>query len=162
MNELPLHDIFVHSKVNDFCADMFPPNAGQIRRRFLNSHEFMVSQAGENVELEPEALGCIYEFYSGCSTMYINLHDAYIAFKEKFVGFEAEDQLIEERKKKRSKSRKEEASSDEENEEKPVNTEREKLNQITFRMSIDDLRFCGFLKATNRRKEALMKMAELL
>ena len=176
MNELPLHHIFVYSKADDFCADMFPPNAGQIRRRFQNSDKFMESQVDNGQRLDREAMGCIYEFYAGADTLYLNLHDAYIAFKEKFVGFELEDAKREKEKRQREReeaakskkskkgrkrSKKEEMSSDEE-EDTEMDPQREKLNQIQFRMSIDDLRFCGFLKATNRKKEALMKMAELL
>ena len=112
---------------------------------------------------------------------YINLHDAYISFKEKFVGSDDEEIMEQKpkkkiakktkkkkkKKKKKNRHSKQEMSTDDENSENEKGenhkvSEREKRNHIQFRMSVDDLKFCGFIKTTNRKKEALMKMAELL
>ena len=188
MVELPLHSIFVYSKVDEFCVDMFPPNAGQIRKRFKNSDAFLVAQNSDTkkaVAPDPEAMSCIYSFYADMESLYVNLYDAYVSFKQGFVGFEIEDAIREVERRRdqakfngKSKSKKKKRSDKEEMEEEEedemdtdeeiealilqLDPQKEKMTQIEFRMSIDDLRFCGFLKATNRKKEALMKMAELL
>merc|ERR1712129_543700 len=230
MSELPMSAVFVYSDARAFAEDMFPPTAGKMRSRFLNANSFLkeratalgvssVSSVGDEneneIEVEEEAMGCIYDVYSDCSAMYVNLHDAYVAFKQRFDGSDDEEEEAErtetmkkkaekkameraERKKKKEKakrkknqkkgkgrkgrkSKKEEMSEDdtdsEESEESDeevdleedriavVNvkkTEREKLTQINFRMSIDDLKFCGFLQATKRKQGAMLKMAELI
>jgi len=157
MNQLPLHHIFVYSKEAEFSADMFPPNAGQIRKRFKSSEAFMIAQGGDRDTLETEDLGNIYEFYAGCDSMYVNLHDAYVTFKHRMEGVEEEEEEENGKEEEDHNGNRNRKGAERSNHE----VEKEKLTQIRFRMSIDDLRFCGFLKATNRKKEALMKMAEL-
>ena len=136
MNELPLNEIFIYKNHNNnFYKNLYPPTNKIIRERFKNSDKFWSNYDNKQIELEP--MSCIYNIYQS-SSLYINLYDAYISFITLFNKYNDNDQN------------------------KNKNKENEKLKQIQFRMSIDDLKFCGFIKSTNRKKEALMKMTQLL
>merc|ERR1712129_318071 len=108
MSELPMSAVFVYSDARAFAEDMFPPTAGKMRSRFLNANSFLkeratalgvssVSSVGDEneIEVEEEAMGCIYDVYSDCSAMYVNLHDAYVAFKARFDGSDDEEEEAE-------------------------------------------------------------------
>jgi len=139
MHELPLHRVFVYGNAELFCEDMFPPSSSTMRRRWQQPLDTECN--------EPEPMCCIYSVYE-LSEQFINLHDAYVSFKHQLCGDNDDDDDDDD----------EDGDSEDENE----NGDREKFNHIQFRMSMDDLRFCGFVKATNRRKEVLVKTAELL
>ena len=162
MKELPLNEIFVYSKANKFCLDMFPPTNHQIRNRFENYDEYFGNADG----IEPEAMSVMYSVYDGMG-LYINLFDAFEAFRARFDD-EDYDETADDKMDVDEESdlkQKKEMITDDENESDGNSrkmSRREKQNQIEFRMSIDDLRFCGFVKATNRKKETLMKTADLL
>jgi len=185
MHQLPLHELFVYKNESEFCEHMFPPTNRMMRKRWQNAHQFYGVNAEE---MQPEPMSAIYDVYESCE-FYINLHDAYIAFKDRMAMYDEEDRQEAEqkeraksrrnekrkqrktKKKKRknakSKHSKTEMSEDEEDEEgeheeKKEISEREKMNHIQFRMGMDDLRFCGYVKATNRMKQALVKTAECL
>merc|ERR1712129_533026 len=107
MSELPMSAVFVYSDARAFAEGMFPPTAGKMRSRFLNANSFLKERAtalgvssdgneNENeIEVEEEAMGCIYDVYSDCSAMYVNLHDAYVAFKQRFDGSDDEEEEAE-------------------------------------------------------------------
>merc|ERR1712129_41277 len=165
MHELPMHQVFVYSDADKFCLDMFPFTNRQIRKRYEDHLPYF----GDASDVEPESMSSMYSVYD-CMGLYVNLFDAYEAFKGRFTKFDDEDYDVKpnkkqsKKKKKGKKSKKEEMSTDDDDDgsgEKIV-THREKMNQIEFRMAIDDLRFCGFVKATNRKQETLMKTADLL
>merc|ERR1712129_555118 len=118
MSELPMSAVFVYSDARAFAEDMFPPTAGKMRSRFLNANSFLkdratalgvssVSSVGDEneIEVEEEAMGCIYDVYSDCSAMYVNLHDAYVAFKARFDGSDDEEEEEEEVKEKEKKKK---------------------------------------------------------
>merc|ERR1712129_360583 len=153
MHELPMHQVFVYSDADKFCLDMFPFTNRQIRKRYEDHLPYF----GDASNVEPESMTSMYSVYD-CMGLYVNLFDAYEAFKGRFTQFDDEDYDV-----KPKKSKKEEMSTDDDDESgEKIVTHREKMNQIEFRMAIDDLRFCGFVKATNRKQETLMKTADLL
>merc|ERR1712228_1152917 len=178
--ELPMNEVFVYSKATKFCLDMFPPTNKQIRDRNEKHEDYF----GDTNDIEAEAMSAMYNVFKGMS-LYINLFDAYDSFKQLYTGFDDDDygenddrmdidtnqdKIKKSKKKKKKKGKKkknskQEMSTDDENENSSnvqKISKREKMNQIRFRMSIDDLRFCGFVKATSRKEETLMKTADLL
>merc|ERR1712129_162866 len=160
MHELPMHQVFVYSDADKFCLDMFPFTNRQIRKRY----EDHLSYFGDASDVEPESMSSMYGVYD-CMGLYVNLFDASEAFKGRFTQFDDEDYDVKPKKKKKKKgkkSKKEEMSTDDDESGEKIVTHREKMNQIEFRMAIDDLRFCGYVKATNRKQETLMKTADLL
>ena len=170
MDQLPLHQIFVYKNERDFSLAMFPPTASMIRERFGNCYEFW----GDRNEIEAEPISCMYDVYQSSSSLYINLHDAYIAFKTAFGGYDdrikARQNSIDKKEKNKQKGKDEMCTDDDEDNQEDANekrkqrlvSEKEKLNHIHFRMSVDDLKFCGFIKAPNEQREVgvLKKLAE--
>eukprot|EP01084_Bolivina_argentea_P013847 25938_1 len=164
MNELPLNEIFVYKNEAQFSRDMFPPTNSKMRHRFEYYRTYF-DDAQE--EVETEAMSCIYDVYNQMDGLYLNLHDAYVAFRARFACDDddscSDDAMMdvdcdddETKKKKRKRGKKKRKS----NKEMREDEEKEKKTQIQFRMSVDDLRFCGFVKAAaTRKKESLMKMA---
>ena len=97
--------------------------------------------------MENEAMSKLYHIRDRAE-QYVNLYDAYCLFKDDY--------------------RENDSQSDNENENANKNkssndkNEREKDLQCRFRMSLDDLRFCGLIKTTNRKKDHIIKLDELL
>ena len=148
---------------------MFPPTNHQIRCRFNKIFD------GNADDIEQEAMCAMYGVYDSMG-LYMNLFDAYKMFKAVYTADDDEDygendkmEIDEEAStnNKKKKNSKHEISTDDESESESESvhrnmSEKEKQNQIEFRMSIDDLRFCGFVKVTNRKEQSLMKTADLL
>ena len=146
MNQLPLSEVFVYRGQQKFFLDMFPPTSATIRERWKNCHN----------DVKPEPMSCIHNVYEKQESGLINVHDAYIAFKAAFGTNDHE-------KDKQTSNCNGKGTNKETNVEKVISDE-EKLYQIQFRMSVNDLRFCGFTNVTNKTKELgfVIKMPELL
>merc|ERR1712129_475897 len=133
MHELPMHQVFVYSDADKFCLDMFPFTNRQIRKRYEDHLPYF----GNASDVDPESMSSMYSVYD-CMGLYVNLFDAYEAFKGRFTQFDDEDYDVKAKKKKskKKKGKKEEMSTDDDDDEsgEKIVTHKEKMNQIEFRM----------------------------
>lgn len=186
LNEIELSQVFVFGANNNninhyqlFEAQMFPFSNKLLRERLLNPESILLQQetnANESInennfdytkvfekkvnqpktkknkkdnksilEIENEAMSKLYHIRDKAE-QYVNLYDAYCLFKDDYHSYDDDSQ----------------------NDENENNNENENIQmsekdlQCRFRMSLDDLRFCGLIKTTNRKKDHIIKLDELL
>eukprot|EP01084_Bolivina_argentea_P016299 30517_1 len=140
MDQLQYKETFVYSNDKQFCNHMLPPN-NQKLRDIIGKPCYPNVNISTNIEAEP--ISCLYQIYTECSNKYMNLHDAYNAFKQIYQN-------------------KNDLDAHEDNEDNDLLQLREKQTQIQFRMSVEDLIFCGRLQTAATKPHHLIKTHEML